>query len=116
MSRGFDIFIEEALRYRRYYENPLELGRAVAAIARRRVPDARVYIFGSTARGRYTGGSDIDVLIVTPARLGREAADGLRARIVLEVDAPAEVHIASAEEFERWYRRFVREEELIEIS
>lgn len=115
MSRGFDLFIEEALRYRRYYEDPVGLGRMVKEIAQRRIPGAAVYIFGSVARGTYTAGSDIDVLIILPHSYSREVLDRLKAEIMLEIDAPIEVHIATREEFERWYARFIRGEELVEV-
>ncbi|PLJ78364.1 MAG: hypothetical protein B7L53_01605 [Thermofilum sp. NZ13] len=78
--------------------------------------DAKVYIFGSTARGTYTAASDIDVLVVLPGKIDSDSAARLKAEVLLEVNAPIELHVVSTEEYARWYKRFIDERELLEIA
>lgn len=72
--------------------------------------DSRVYVFGSVVRGDHTGGSDVDILIVSnsvPERLREKAR--IRARIEDEARLPAlhpfEIHIATPEEAKTYFRR-----------
>jgi hypothetical protein len=41
------------------------------------------------------------------ADIGKEEATLLKAEIYKTVDAPVEVHVATQEQFERWYKRFI---------
>jgi len=67
--------------------------------------DAKVYVFDSALTGRYTAASDIDILIV--ADMGKEEVALLQAEIYKAVDSPVEVHVATQEQFEKWYKRFI---------
>jgi predicted nucleotidyltransferase len=102
---GFDIYIEEGRRALEALRRCREVAERAKEAAKRVAKDARVYVFGSVLTGRYTAASDIDILIV--ADIGRDVADRLKAEIYRSVDAPVEVHVATPEQFERWYRRFV---------
>ncbi|MCI4464548.1 MAG: nucleotidyltransferase domain-containing protein [Thermoproteus sp.] len=102
---GFDIHIEEGRRALEALRRYREVAERAKEAAKRVAEDARVYVFGSVLTGRYTAASDIDILIV--ADIGRDVADRLKAEIYRSVDAPVEVHVATPEQFERWYRRFV---------
>lgn len=79
------------------------------------VPNAKIYIFGSIARGKYTAASDIDIIVVVD-RL--EELDVHKLKTIIKKKYPGypiEVHIVNKQMLERWYKRFVREEELVEI-
>ena len=115
LSTEFSIFIEEAIKYRKYFENPVELGKKVKEIISKYVRDIEVYVFGSVVRGRYTASSDIDILVVTPIKLSREDIYRLKTEVIVSIDAPLELHIVSRDEFENWYKRFISKEELHEI-
>jgi predicted nucleotidyltransferase len=39
--------------------------------------------------------------------MGKEEATLLKAEIYKTVDAPVEIHVATREQFERWYKRFI---------
>ena len=45
--------------------NYMDIARSVKRIVQSYDPEARVYVFGSVVRGRYTAASDIDTLVVT---------------------------------------------------
>lgn len=115
MSRGFEIYIEYARKIGQILENPREILERIKGEVLREIPGAKIYLFGSIARGRYTAASDIDVLVVAE---GLEAVkvDELKARIKGQYPwLPLELHIIDRRIYESWYRRFIREHELIEI-
>ncbi|MEM3834289.1 nucleotidyltransferase domain-containing protein [Pyrobaculum sp.] len=77
---------------------------------RRYLPDAKVYVFGSVARGNWAADSDIDVLIISE----RAPDDALeRARIAVAVKealgrlAPVELHFATPKQYAEWYAKFI---------
>lgn len=63
MSKGIGEYISERLRLLKEWKSLVD---RVVVIARELVPDAEVYVFGSCVTGRFTGSSDIDVLVVVP--------------------------------------------------
>lgn len=84
---------------------------SVKEIVKRFDPNARVFVFGSVVRGKFTGASDIDILIVT------ERID-LKYEIIVSVyqliDAPVELHVVTKEQLINWYSRFISLQELEE--
>ena len=73
-------------------------------------PSAKVFLFGSYAEGTARPDSDVNVLIISDV-LGKdllsaaEAVDRLTAE--LGVKGVFEMHVATRELFEKWYRNFV---------
>jgi predicted nucleotidyltransferase len=115
LSRGFDIYIREAKRLEKIYRNPYDLLRRIKNDLRRIVPDAEVYLFGSIAKGKYTMASDIDVLVVVDST-NKLNVDRVKVFIKRKyIEYPIELHIVSRREFEKWYKRFINEEELVRI-
>jgi len=74
------------------------IARQAKEIVRKFDPKAKVYVFGSIVRGRYTGVSDIDIMVVT------EKID-LKYEIMVEVyrsmEAPVELHVITKEQLEK---------------
>ncbi len=102
---SFDIYIEEGEKALEALRKYREVAEKVKEAARKIVGDAKVYVFGSALTGRYTAASDIDILIV--ADIGKEETTLLKAEIYKTVDAPVEIHVATQEQFERWYKRYI---------
>jgi UbiD family decarboxylases len=79
-------------------------------IARRWDPSAEVYLFGSFARGAAKPDSDVDVLIISDV-LGKDLLSAAEAvdRITAELGVKGvfEIHVATRELFEKWYRNFI---------
>lgn len=111
--------MEKAERYRSYARRGFEdgaydlacfLAQQSKEAALRRDPAAEVYLFGSYAEGAARPDSDVDVLVVSDA-LGKdllsvaEAVDKITAE--LGVKGVFEIHIATRDLFERWYRGFI---------
>lgn len=101
MSREY-----EALR------NYREIAERVKMLVLEEDPQAKVYVFGSVVRGRYTAASDIDILVVT-TNIDRKYE--VMVKVYRTIDAPIELHIVTPELYNRWYRRFISENEIIEI-
>ena len=106
MSRRYELRVLDMLR------NYREVAHKVKEIVRRLDPDAEVYLFGSVPRGEYTESSDIDVLVVTEKL---DLKDRMRLEVYRSVEAPVELHVVSRKQLEKWYKRFIREEELEKI-
>lgn len=107
MSKQTDNRYLELLRdYRR-------VAGEVKRIVREIDPRAEVHVFGSVVKGRFTGASDIDILVVTDM-VGRRC--DFMVRVYKAMDTPVELHVASPEQFERWYRRFTASDELVRCS
>ncbi|MEM0459715.1 MAG: nucleotidyltransferase domain-containing protein [Thermofilaceae archaeon] len=86
--------------------------RRVKELVRTFDPEARVYVFGSAARGELTAASDIDVLVLT------ERVD-LKYEILVKVyryvEEPVELHVVNEKQLKGWYRRFIPPGELVEV-
>ena len=104
---SFDSYIESGAEVLEHLKNYRKIAKKIKEIARKRCGSARVIVFGSVVEGRITALSDIDVLIICD--LDKEQRIRLRTEIIKELgyDVPVELHIASEEEFRRWYRRFL---------
>ena len=106
MSKSYDSRIFEML------SNYRAIAKQVKEIVRKFDPKAKVYVFGSIVRGRYTGASDIDIMVVT------ERVD-LKYEIMIEVyrsiEAPVELHVITKEHLEKWYRKFIKPNEIEEV-
>ncbi len=112
MRRGFDAILEVRLER---LEMLREWRRWVEGIAEefaKRLGDVEVYVFGSVAEGRWHGGSDVDVLVVSdrlPERLGERYR--LWAEVWESLDLPLhhpfEIHLVNRREA-GFYRRHIR--------
>lgn len=96
-----------------YLRNYREVAKKVGSIVERFDPEARVYVFGSVVRGNYTAASDIDILVVTTKiNLKYE----LMVAVYREfIDAPIELHVATPDLYDKWYKRFIKPEEIVEV-
>lgn len=101
--------LKELERLEEYRKNLRKYLKMMKDIVSAEDPDARVFLFGSQVKGTSRVDSDIDVLIVT--RLAGDAWERarLRAKIneALGEGNPFELHIATDEEFEGWYMKFL---------
>ena len=90
----------------------IKVARRVKGIVHSIDPDAKVYVFGSVVRGEATAMSDIDILVVTKMI---ERKYEMMVKVYKAVEEPVELHIVTEDLLERWYKRFIPVEELIEI-
>jgi len=95
-----------------YLKNYLEIAKRVKSIVHRFDPSARVYVFGSVVKGKYTALSDIDILVVTSKP---KLKYDIIVAVYSEVDAPVELHVATPAVFEKWYLKFIEPGEIVEV-
>lgn len=74
------------------------------------LPDAEIYVIGSVAEGRAIATSDLDLLVVS-ARAPKRPREIAELRVLIEEKAglppynPLEIHFASPEDKERYFRK-----------
>ncbi len=94
--------------------NYREFAKRVREIVRKYDKEARIYVFGSVVKGSFTALSDIDILIVTGT--DKKTKHRIMTEVYSEIDAPIELHFATEDQFKNWYLRFIKEDELVEIT
>lgn len=100
------------IRALEYLKNFKEIVEKVKEMARTVDPRVRIFVFGSAVRGRYTALSDIDVLVVVE---NLDKKYEIMIRVYKEIEAPVELHIVTKELFEKWYKRFIDLNEIVEV-
>jgi len=92
--------------------------KRIAEGAKEILGECKVYVFGSVAEGQATGGSDVDILIVSD-RIPDRSRDRWELRAAIEEKAglplyhPYEIHLANTREAE-WYFRFIKTKIVVE--
>lgn len=93
-------------------KNYREIVKEVKGVVKEIDPSAEVYVFGSVVRGTYTAASDIDVLVIVKDISKKYK---IMVEVYRRIDAPIELHVVTSTMFERWYKRFIPENELVKI-
>ena len=98
---------KEALEYLSKYR---EVAKRVKEVVKTDYKDAKVYVFGSTIKGRFTAASDIDILIVCD-EINKDGAEHLKVKVLrsLGYSVPLQIHLATTRELKEWYLKFVEE-------
>jgi len=106
LSKAFE---DKTIEYlKKYIEVAYEVKKIINGID----SNAKLYVFGSVVRGRYTAASDIDILVVTE-RIGERYM--MMVEVYKKVKAPVELHVVTPEKFVGWYKRFIKPDEIVEI-
>ncbi|MGB9728095.1 MAG: nucleotidyltransferase domain-containing protein [Nitrososphaeria archaeon] len=113
MEKYIDTLIERAKMVREWRKYIPKLVKAIEE----KVPDAKIYVFGSAVKGEAVAGSDIDILIVSKSF---PESNIRRAEIKVEIEKlaglpyyhPFEFHLADESE-QKWYFDRVKELESI---
>ncbi|MCS7151641.1 MAG: nucleotidyltransferase domain-containing protein [Endomicrobia bacterium] len=98
---------------KKYFENIEFYANKIKQIAVELLGTARVLVFGSVVKKNYTPLSDIDILIIsenlsTNWQENRHIRTEIKKRI--GSFSPFQLHLVRPEEFECWYKRFIKEE------
>lgn len=96
-------------------KNYKAIAKEVKKLVLKHWPNSKVYVFGSVIKGRYTAASDIDILVVLEKNVSKNEEYKVKAEVYKSTEAPIELHITSIEKFEHWYKRFIKEGELVEV-
>ena len=91
----------EALRrWRAALRDWRRIAREVACIAEALHPGAKVYVFGSAARGDYTAASDIDILVLVDEDPRKAYIELMNAIWELENSELIDLHVAKLQQTE----------------
>ncbi len=96
-------FMEAALRRAKMLREWRTWVQHIARITREILPDAQVYVTGSTVRGDQVGGSDVDVLIISQ-NIPEKAIEKAKIKAVIEEKLnlppyhPFEIHLLTPKE------------------
>ncbi len=98
---------------KRYFENWLYYCKKIKEEAEKLLHPARILVFGSVVKGSWTPNSDIDVLIISD-KLSKNWEENYiyKVKIKSKVGAfsPFQIHLLTSEEYENWYKRFIKDE------
>jgi len=105
-----DILLEETKEYRVYFDNYLRYLKIIKEEVKKILKDAEVFIFGSILKGKFNPASDIDVLIVSKS-LDPSKKSLVKSLLYKKIGffSPFEFHLASDEEYDKWYKNFIKE-------
>ena len=103
---------EAGAERRRIIEKWREYVLRIASACKNILGDCEVYVFGSVVENKWTGGSDVDILVVSDnvPSTSKERAE-IIARIEEKADLPLshpfEIHLTKREEAD-WYWKHIR--------
>ena len=96
--------IEYDLKKLKLLSDYMVVARRVKEIVTKFDPDAEVYVFGSVVKGKITGSSDIDILVISEKK---DLEYKIKVEVAKNIDAPVQIHFSTLDQYNRWYRRFV---------
>lgn len=101
-----------SLKMKKIIENWKYWVEKIAATAKEVLGDCEIYVFGSVAEGTWTGGSDVDILIVCSKRIKSNKERGelkalIEEKACLPLFHPFEIHLVSKKEA-KWYWRHIK--------
>lgn len=97
-----------------YFKNYLKYAQKIKKKAQELLgKDTKVLVFGSIVKGNWGTNSDIDVLVISK-RLSSNWIENREIRTEIRKVAgtfnPFQIHLATPEEYENWYKRFIKED------
>jgi predicted nucleotidyltransferase len=114
-----DILIERQKRKERYFKNWRFYLKKIKREAKKILgKKTKVFLFGSFVKGDFGPQSDIDVLIVSenlPENFNEITKIRTKIKSKVGVFSPFQLHLATPEEFEGWYKNFIKKN-LLEIK
>lgn len=106
-----DFLIEKKKREEKYFKNYLFWAKEIKKEAKRILGEVKVFLFGSIIKKQAGPRSDIDVLIISPNLKMTEKKTEVRVKILKKIGfgSPFEIHLITPEEYENWYKNFIKE-------
>ncbi len=111
MATLTDIQIEIVKKFRELRRDYIKNVRKIKELAREIFGEKllSVYVFGSVVEGEEHPMSDVDVAVVLSEKAGEDERMKLYRKVRESFGLhPFEIHVITSEEWERWYRRFVK--------
>ena len=110
MKKDIDLLIEEAEKEEKYFQNYLAYAKQIKGEAEKLLGEVKVFVFGSVLRKGEVA-RDIDVLIISPklTKTSQKSKTLTEVREKIGLFSPFELHLVSPEEYQNWYRYFLKE-------
>ncbi|HIE36054.1 MAG TPA: DNA polymerase subunit beta [Candidatus Omnitrophica bacterium] len=110
MKTLIDILLEETRENEVYFNNYLKYLKIIKKEVNKILKDAKVFVFGSILKGKFSPASDIDVLIVSK-NLDPSKKLLIKNIIYKKIGffSPFELHLITDDEYINWYRHFIKE-------
>ena len=111
-----DLQLEKLIEWRKYRRNPLLYAQKIKNVAQKHDRNAKVILFGSLIKRRQKPDSDIDILVITKLAGKVKERIKLRLEIAAEIgeNTPFQIHMATPQEYQNWYRKFIDKYKVIE--
>lgn len=105
-----DLLIDKKIREEKYFKNYLKYAKLIKKEAQKVLSEARVFIFGSILKKDEIP-QDIDVLIVSDDLAENRVKTKIQTKIEKEIGvfSPFELHFADSEEYNDWWKYFLKE-------
>ena len=112
-----DLLLQRKKENEKYFKNPQEYAFLIKKRAKEILGEVKVYLFGSVIKGNWTPDSDIDVLVVSD-NFDDQKGGEIKAKLLEAVGffSPFEIHLVTKKVFENWYKKFIKEGEILEIK
>ncbi len=110
MLNFYKIIAKKNKNAEKYFSDTVFYAREIKKLFQKDFPDVRIILFGSSVRGDYLPDSDIDILFISskiPKDLFAQAEIKIRIKEFFP-DAPFEIHLITPQEYENWYRNFIK--------
>ena len=105
-----DLLIEKTKREEKYFKNYLDYSKIIKKEVIKLLGEVKVYIFGSILKKDEIP-QDIDILIVSEklAESGVRTKTQVKIRKKIGIFSPFELHFATPEEYDNWWKYFLKE-------
>ena len=105
-----DLLIDKTKKEEKYFKNYLAYARIIKREAKKILGEVKVIVFGSILKKDELA-QDIDILIISPDLKTSEKKSQIRTKLwqKLGFSTPFEIHLISIEEYEKWYKNFIKE-------
>jgi len=110
MQSLYKILVRENELAKKYFKDYIFYVKKIKKIVKQIFSDAKVIVFGSIVTNKYSADSDIDILIVSdeiPKGLFEQAKIKVMIKNKFKL-APFEIHLATKQEYENWYKNFIK--------
>ncbi len=106
--------IERAKKSEHYFKNYLKYASIIKKEAEKIVGNVEGYVFGSILKKKEIPG-DIDILLISPLFKDYKIRRKVRVRILekLQTFWPFEIHLITPEQYNGWYRYFIKKKKKI---
>jgi len=106
-----DFLIEKKQREKKYFKDYLFWAKEIKKEAEKNLGEVKIFLFGSMVKRKAEPGSDIDLLIISPKLKNPEKTSEVRTKILEKIshNSPFEIHLITPEDYQNWYKNFIKE-------